>query len=539
MREESSVAKGVFILSLAGIMTKLISLFYTPFLVGILGDPGYGVYSKTTEMFVFIYALTTMGAQPAVAKVVAEYTALENPKGAIRALKVASKFYFVIGLIFALLLIAFADVIANFSETPEMAIGLMVLAPCVLITSILAVLRGFMQGKNDMRPIAISQVFEQILNVTLSLLGAFILYQSSLSLALGNAGAQIGTSVGALFACIYTIYWYDKKRYKEEALESSSHSKKIRDKRILKKIIMYSIPITISAGLQNFGGIVDMFNVSNRLVVAGFSGVAGDALYGLYGKYRTLIGVPLVIITAISMTVLPALAKSLVLKDRKELKKKISQAFKLTFMIAIPSAVGLSMLSSEIYISLFPKNLNGADMMMMGSIVMVVMSVTQIQSVVLQGINRLYYILGTFSLGIVIKIAVNYFLVGIPEINIYGVLVGNFLWHLIPAILNHRKICSVMKMRMPIIRLTIKPIVASAVMAIVIYIMKLPFGFLYRFIEPSRLTAIPICIIGVAMGALVYAYLMILMRGITKKDIEDISPKIMKVLPRFMRMNLK
>ena len=96
-----------------------------------------------------------------------------------------------------------------------------------------------------------------------------------------------------------------------------------------------------------------------------------------------------------------------------------------------------------------------------------------------------------------------------------------------------------MKMRMPIIRLTIKPIIASVAMAIVIYIMKLPFEFLYRFIEPSRLTAIPICIIGVGLGALVYAYLMILMRGITKKDIEDISPKIIKVLPRFMRMKLR
>ena len=38
-----------------------------------------------------------------------------------------------------------------------------------------------MQGKNDMKPIAISQVFEQILNVSLSLLAAFILVQSSMS----------------------------------------------------------------------------------------------------------------------------------------------------------------------------------------------------------------------------------------------------------------------------------------------------------------------------------------------------------------------
>ena len=136
--------------------------------------------------------------------------------------------------------------------------------------------------------------------------------------------------------------------------------------------------------------------------------------------------------------------------------------------------------------------------MLIGSFVMVIMSMTQIQSIVMQGINRLYYILGTFCIGIVIKIVVNYFLVGIPEINIYGVIVGNCLWHLIPAILNHRKICSIMKMRMPIIRLIIKPIVASVVMAMAIYIMKLPFEFLYRFIEPSRLTAIPICIIGVS-----------------------------------------
>lgn len=536
MIEKSSVAKGMFILSIAGILAKVISLFYTPFLLKILGPEGYGVYSKSTEVFVFIYALTTMGSQPAVAKVVAEYTALENPKGAIRALKVASKFYVFIGATFGLLMIAFAGVIANISETPEMAPGIMVLGPCVLITSILAVLRGFMQGKSDMKPIAISQVLEQLINVPLSLLAAFILVQSSISL--GSAGAQIGTSVGALFACLFIIYSYDKKRYKEEALEAPSPVKKIRDNIILKKLIKYSIPITIAAGLQNFGGIVDMINVSKRLLVAGFNQDAANVLYGFLGLYRTLYGVPLIIITAIGTTVLPALAKSLVLKDRKELKKSISQAFKLTFMIAIPSAVGLSILSSEIYISLFGST-DGASIMLIGSFVMVLMSMTQIQSIVMQGINRLYYILGTFCIGIVIKIIVNYVLVGIPEINIYGVIVGNCLWHLIPAILNHRKICSIMKMRMPIIRLIIKPIVASSAMAIVIYIMKLPFEFLYRFIEPSRLTGIPICIIGVALGGLVYAYLMILMRGITRKDIEDISPKIMRILPRFMRIKLR
>lgn len=536
MREESSAAKGMFILSLAGIMAKVMSVIYTPLLVAILGDDGYGIYSRSTEVFVFVYALTCMGAQPAVAKVVAEYTALDNKKGAIRVLKVARKFYILLGGLLGLIMMLLAKPVCSFFNIPDVAPGIIALGPCILITSLLAVLRGFMQGKNNMKPIAISQVYEQLLNVFISLLGAFILVQTSLTL--GSAGAQIGTSVGALFACFYIIYCYDKARYHDEALEAPYVGKKIRDKAILKKLLMYSIPITISAGLQNFGGIVDMFNVSGRLLVAGFSESQADVLYGFYGKYRTLYGVPLVIITAIGTTTLPALAKSLVLKERKELKKKISQAFKLVFLIAIPSAVGLSILSSDIYLTLY-NSTNGADMVKLGSFVMVLMALTQTQSVVLQGVNKLYYLLGAFCIGLLVKIIVNFILVGMPDINIYGVIIGNALWHIIPGILNHKKICSTMKMRMPLIRLVIKPLIASLVMAVAIYVVKIPADLIYRFLGESRLTAAPICLIAVAIGVVVYGYMMIVMGGVTKSDIEGISPKIMKLLPRFMRVKLK
>lgn len=249
-------------------------------------------------------------------------------------------------------------------------------------------------------------------------------------------------------------------------------------------------------------------------------------------------GVPLVIITAIGTTVLPSIAKSIVLKERKEAKRKISYALKMAFMIAIPSAVGLSMLSTEVYTALYG-NSNGSDIMMYGSIVLVLMSMTQIQSVVLQGINKLYYVLKTFCIGIVVKILVNFVLVGIPEINIYGVIIGNCLWHLIPAILNHKKICSSMMMRMPILRLTIKPIFASAAMAVTIYVCKMPLDFLYRFVDLTRFTAIPITIFLVAVGSFVYIYLIILMGGITKRDIEGVSPKILRIIPRFMRIKLR
>lgn len=536
MREESSAAKGVFILSLAGIMVKLISVLYTPMLNSILGVAGYGVYSKTTEVFLLVYALSSMGVQPAVAKTVAEYTALKNDKAAVRTLRVASKFYGIVGAFFGVLMILLAGVISNVAESPNLALGLRFLAPCIFVTCLLSALRGFMQGKNDMTFIGISQIIEQLLNVVISLLCAFILVQGSI--ALGNAGAQIGTSVGALFACFYVLYCYEKKQYKERAYRNTEPGKRISDKRILAKIIRYSVPITISAGLQNIGGVVDMFNVSKRLIVAGFTSEQGDILYGLLGKYKTLYGVPLVIITAIGTTVLPSLTKSLVLKQRKEAKKKIGYAFKLVLLIAIPSAVGLSMVSTEVYIFLFG-DAYGADIMLFGSVILVLMSITQTQSVILQATNKLYYVLITFSVGIVVKIVVNYVLVGIPSINIYGVIIGNCLWHLIPAILNHKKICNSMKMRMSLLKLGIKPIFASAVMAIVIFILKQPLEFMYRFIPLTRWVALPVTIFLVSIGGFIYLYIMISIGGISRRDVDGISPKIMRFIPRFMRIKLK
>lgn len=536
MREENSAAKGMLALSIAGMMSKVLSVFYSPILLNILGSEGFGIYSKTLDVFLFIYAIACTGTQPAVAKVVTELTALENPREAIRALRLSGKLYALIGGILGSIMIALAIPISNLIQSPGTRYGIMFLGPCVFITAILSTLRGYMQGRNNMTSIAISQIVEQFFNVIISLAGAFMLIK--ISLPLGSAGAQIGTSVGALIACFYIIYCYEKKGYREEAYKYGHSNKKISDKRIIRRIIMYSIPITLSAGLQNLGGLVDMANVSIRLGVAGFSKSEGDSLYGLYSIYKTLYGVPLTIITAISTTMLPSITRSFVLNEHREVKRKIANIFRLVFAIAIPSAVGLSVLSSEIYLTLYGSTA-GENIMKIGSFIMVIMAVTQIQSMVLQGINKLYYVLKTFTIGIVVKIILNYIFVGIPSINIYGVLIGNCFWHLIPAVLNHKMICKEMKMKLSIRRVTIKSIVSSLAMAILIVLLKIPASLVYDALGVGRISGIIVTIPLVLCGVMLYAYLMIVLGGITKNDIKSISPKLLKVIPSKLRDKLK
>ncbi len=76
--------------------------------------------------------------------------------------------------------------------------------------------------------------------------------------------------------------------------------------------------------------------------------------------------------------------------------------------------------------------------MTIGSFIIILMTMTQIQSVILQGINKFYFVVGSFSIGIICKIIANTFCWN-SKINIYGAIIGSTIWLLIPSIMNHIK----------------------------------------------------------------------------------------------------
>lgn len=534
--EEKSANKGFLILSIAGIVSKIISVFYIPLLQRILGLSGYGIYQNCYEVFLFAYAITNLGTQPAIAKVVAELTALERHEDAVRTLKISRALLAMVGGIISIILMMFAFPIGNLIGNPEASYGIMLLAPSIFITSILSSYRGYFQGKSNMNAIAVSQVVEQIINILVSLTCAFLLVK--ISIAYGSAGGTIGTSVGALVACLYMVYVYDKKKFEEEAFEAQRNKKRIRSKAIVRKLIKYGLPITLTAGLQNFGSLVDMVNVNSRLAHAGFTLLESQELYGVLGRYKTLLSVPLIIVTALGTTVLPAVAAAMALKNKRDVRKKTNFAFRITFIITIPAAVGLSCLASEVFELLYGTS-QGYELMMIGSVVLIIQSVVQIQTTILQSMNKLYFVLVTFSIGIAAKIIANYILVGIPSINILGVVAGNFLWYLIPMILNQTALNKTLRVKISFIKNIIKPLISSLVMAGVIFALKNPASIILSITDGGKILNGVMTLIMIAIGGFVYLYLMIILGGINKEDLDSISVRIYRMLPRFLRKAMR
>ena len=266
--EEKSVGRSFLILSVAGIVVKILSAAYIPLLRAIIGSKGIGIYNASYSYFVFILAITSLGAQPAVAKVVSELRALGHDEDALRAMKLARRYLAIIGAIITTLFMALIGPIASATQWEKVTLSLMFLAPTVFFSCILATYRGYLQGIEEMKTLAISQVIEQLVNVVLSLIFAFLFIQ--ISIEWGSAGGTVGTTIGAIVALIFILVIYDRNRYEEKAEEKNKAENHISDRKILKKLIKYGIPIILVAALQNSGGMIDTINVKARLLAAGF-----------------------------------------------------------------------------------------------------------------------------------------------------------------------------------------------------------------------------------------------------------------------------
>lgn len=537
MKDKQSTTKGLAILSAAGIAVKLLSVLYVPMLVRTIGEEAYGVYNNTYVIFTWVYAMTNVGMQPAIAKLVAELEEAGNPKDALKAFKISRTLLALVGLVAMLSLIIFAKPISIATRNPRATLSLMALAPTIAFTSILVSYRGYFQGRSLITPIGISQVVEQIVNVALSLLCAYLLL--SVSFEAGVAGATVGTSIGALIALVYIMYIYRSKRYyvipKSEQLAERRHSTKY----LLRKVIKYGMPITISTGLANFGAVIDATNVRSRLQAIGYAQKNVDLMAGILGKYQTLINVPIVFTTAIGTIMLPAIARSVVNRDKVAIRDKTRLALKLGFVITIPSAMGLTVLSESVYKALYGINTPGHMLMTYGAFITVLIGMIQIQTTVLQSLNRFYACLWTLVIGLVVKIGINYILIGIPSINIYGAIIGGYVGYGITFLLNVMLLKKSIKKKIGYFSMLIGPVAASLLMGVVIYYVNKYGLYILGGMGASSKVYVLITFIAVIIGVAVYGYGLILTGVITKKEIKEVSPRLYGKIPGFIRRRMR
>lgn len=526
--KEQSTLKGFAVLSSAVIIVKLLSFIYIPFLRHILGHEGYGLYAASYQMFALIYAVTNSGLPSAISKIVSELTATGNYRDAVKAFKIARSTLLSAGVIMSIVLFVSAKPFARFMLFEKAYLSVAVLAPTVIFSTINSSYRGYFQGRRNMVPTALSQILEQIVNIFFTLLLSFLLIKSGVYYAV--AGGTFATTIAAIFASIFLITAYKRNKEADIIKLQEPNVAEYTSKQLFKKIMDYSIPLTIYQALFYIGNIIDLRNVKSRLLVAGFKDAAANGLYGDLAVFNQLIGVPNAVIASLSVALLPSISASVARNDTDDVKEKINDAFKICFMISIPSAIGLSVLSSPIYRTACLGK--GAYIMFYGAYILILMSCVQIFSAILQGLGKLYLVSFFLVFGVAGKIITNYLLVSIPSVNILGALVGSAVYYTVPLILDNIILIKTLKIKVNIFVHAVKPFIASLFMGVVIFLTYNGIHYLMGFITKHYLSyAIP-CIAAFITGAYSYFFGLALIGGIREGDLKLLPAKIKRFIPK-------
>lgn len=537
--KKQSTSRGFAVLSAAGMFVKILSVLYIPILLSIIGKNGHANYSAAYQIYVFVFVITNSGIPVAISKIVSEFSAVGNFKDAVKSFKIARLMLLILGTVMTVIMMSFSKPVSNALGFKNAHLAVFALAPSILFTSVSSAYRGYFQGRGNMTPTAVSQVIEQVLNTIFTLVFAALLIKYGM--VYGAAGGTIGTTLGALASAIYLILIFEKKRrFKVPSGVNTEQIKRYTNKQLIGKILYYGMPITICVGMTYAGNLIDVSNVMSRLARAGITSDYAEILYGGLIKYQQLLNVPIAIISALSASILPAIAASAALKDKAGVREKINYAFRMCFLIALPSAVGLAVLSEPTFKLIFgAKYLEGADLMLYGSLVLVLTAAVQIQMTILQSLGKLYASTAYSLAGIISKIIFNYILIAIPGINIKGAVFGTIIGYVVTLMLNNRMIKKRLKIRYSLINHSMKPFIASAFMGLVVYITYFDLMYLLNFISSSYFKNAISTIISVIIGMIVYLYSLVLTGGIDKKDLESMPSKLRRLIPRKIRARMR
>ena len=427
--------RGAMILTLAGLVVKIIGSFNRIILSRFLGGEGIGLYQMAYPMYLLILAIAAAGIPTAISIIVSELLAKGDRGNVKRVFKVSLRLMACVGLVLAVLLLVAAKVllVTGIIQDGRAYYAIVALIPAVFFATILASFRGFFQGHQLMAPPAISQILEQLVRVLVMVVLAYLLLPLGLEYA--AAGAAFGTVPGSITGLLVLGYFYRRYRstWMEEGVGCSYEPERAGS--IVKRLLCLALPVSLANVLVPVSNIVDMLMVPNRLVASGFTVEQATTLYGyLTGMAQPLIMLATIPTLSLTASLVPAVREAYTLEKTEDVNRKAHLAMKLCCLITVPAAVGMMVFAEQISLLLYG-TAKAALAIRHSGLAVWLLGTQQITSGILQGIKETKGPMTNMFVGILVKIAAVYFLTNAAW-NIAGAAWATNINFAVTALLN-------------------------------------------------------------------------------------------------------
>jgi stage V sporulation protein B len=529
---KQNFVQGAALLAATVAIVKVIGAVYKIPLYNILGDEGTSYFGAAYNIYSLLLTLSTAGLPVAMSRLVAAADARGRRLQIKRTFRVALAAFAVLGAVGTAIMMIFSRQLAAGLNNIEVAPSILALGPAVLLVCVMSAYRGYTQGLSDMVPTSVSQIIEVVCKLVFGLTLAAVFIRKGYGLPMASAGAIAGVTIGELLALVYS--WIYKLRM-DKAATAPSAEPDVPDGRgkILADLVKIGVPIALGSSVLSVLAVVDSKLIMERLQHAlSYSYLDSKILYGAFTKVQTLFNLPSAFTVPLTISAIPAISAYMAKSEPLRARGVAEGAIKLTALIGMPAAVGMSVLAAPIMAVLYPTT-HAAGVTCLrwlgpsGFFVCLMLTTNAI----LQAYGYERMPIYTILIGAAIKVAGNFALLSVPALNVSGAAIASLACYFTVSVLNLIIIRIKVKDAPRMLRQLIKPLISSLIMGAAAwgtyYALSLLTGS-----SSGRLVTTLFMLIAIAVAVVVYFALIIIFRIITADDIELIpkGEKVAKIL---------
>lgn len=368
-------------------------------------------------------------------------------------------------------------------------------------------------------------------------------------LPVAAAGAMSGVTLGAMGGALFlSIY----RRIKGDGitLEDLKNSPPpMSQMETFKALIKISIPVVMGSLILTLSNSIDGITIQRRLnqvieanpsyLMNLYKDVMTEGmgnkdipnwLFSCYHSYAVTLYYLIPSFTVIfGVSAVPHVTVAWISKTRQQVKKSIEAVIRIVTLVAAPCGMGYVFVSGPIMRLLY----SGKGVLHIGPPLLSVLGVAAILVSVATALNAILQAVGRADLpakiilvGCVIKVAANYILVGMPQINIYGAPIGTVLSYAFMVLASAYFVRKTTGVRLNLGTVVIKPLVAGTLCGLSAWVTN---SLLRNIISEKQSV-----LIAIGVAAVVYVVLLFSLKAVTKNDILMLpkGEKIAKILEK-------
>jgi len=523
--------KGALILTVAGIVVKIIGSVNRILLSRLLGGEGVGLYQMAYPIYLLALSISSAGIPVAISIIVAEKLARSDYRGANRVFRISLGVLAITGIVFTFLLYYGAGWLIehHFVRDARAYYAIAALAPAIFFVTVLSSYRGYFQGLQMMTPTAVSQIFEQLFRVVTMIAFAYILLPHGLEFAAAGASFGAGPGAAAGLVVLLYFYWRHKPGFKHK-MKTQPMVIQESSIRIVSRIVKLALPVSLANIMLPVVSNIDLLIVPARLEVAGYTVEQATELFGyLTGMAVPLVNLATILTASLAASLVPAVSEAYTLGDKQLIYQRISTAMRISNLITIPSFMGLCLLATPISLMLYGTPNAGTSIAIL-AVGIFLLGIHQVTTGVLQGLGHTAIPVINMGVSAVVKIIMSWTLTAIPTLGIIGAAWATVADFGVAALLNMVFVYRYVGFSLNI-KDAFKTIIASVVMGAVVLLS-------YDAIMSQTLHNSVATLGAISVGGMVFGIVILLVGGVAVRDIEQLPRVGSKLAVILMKLRL-